>query len=131
MSPDSYDIKAKIGVVFQDVAVFEELTVYENIDYFCGLYIKDKKLRKQYINEAIELVGLKDNDKNFLKARKNGLFLTDNQVSTLNRYNIDTDKCGSMSELLYMIDQIDDDDEELNYLADQIAEANYYQNTRK
>ena len=82
-------------------------------------------------DEIEELVGLKDNDKNFLKARKNGLFLTDNQVSTLNRYNIDTDKCGSMSELLYMIDQIDDDDEELNYLADQIAEANYYQNTRK
>ena len=43
MKPDAYDIKAKIGVVFQDVAVFEELTVYDNIDYFCGLYIKDKK----------------------------------------------------------------------------------------
>ena len=37
MKPDAYDIKAKIGVVFQDVAVFEELTVQENIDYFCGL----------------------------------------------------------------------------------------------
>ena len=59
MKPDAYDIKAKLGVVFQDVAVFEELTVYENIDYFCGLYIKDKKIRKQYIDEAIELVGLK------------------------------------------------------------------------
>ena len=43
MKPDAYDIKSKIGVVFQDVAVFEELTVYDNIDYFCGLYIKDKK----------------------------------------------------------------------------------------
>ena len=38
MKPDSYDIKSKIGVVFQEVSVFEELTVYENIDYFCGLY---------------------------------------------------------------------------------------------
>lgn len=57
--PDSYDIKRKIGVVFQDVAVFEELTVYENIDYFCGLYIKDKNTRKQYINEAISLVRLR------------------------------------------------------------------------
>jgi ABC-2 type transport system ATP-binding protein len=56
MKPDSYDIKAKIGVVFQDVAVFEELTVYENINYFCGLYIKDKKTRKQYVEDAIELV---------------------------------------------------------------------------
>ena len=39
MKPDSYDIKSKIGVVFQEVAVFDELTVYENVDYFCGLYI--------------------------------------------------------------------------------------------
>ncbi len=58
MKPNAYDIKSKIGVVFQDVAVFEELTVYENIDYFCGLYIKDKALRKQYVEEAIELVGI-------------------------------------------------------------------------
>lgn len=58
MKPDSYDIKSKIGVIFQDVAVFEELTVYENIDYFCGLYIKDKNTRKQYVEDAIELVGI-------------------------------------------------------------------------
>ena len=42
MKPDSYDIKRKIGVVFQEIAVFSELTVYENIDYFCSLYITDK-----------------------------------------------------------------------------------------
>ncbi|MDE5888744.1 MAG: hypothetical protein K2H20_01865 [Bacilli bacterium] len=82
-------------------------------------------------DEIEELVGLKDTDKNMLKTRNNGLLLTDNQVSTLQRYNIDSSKCGSMSELLYMIDQADYDDEELNYLADQIAETNYYQNTRK
>lgn len=34
MKPDSYDIKREIGVVMQDVAVFDELTVYENVDYF-------------------------------------------------------------------------------------------------
>ena len=36
MQPDSYEIKRQIGVVLQNVAVFEELTVQENIDYFCG-----------------------------------------------------------------------------------------------
>lgn len=82
-------------------------------------------------DEIEELVGLKDTDKNMLKTRNNGLLLTDNQVSTLQRYNIDSSKCGSMSELLYMIDQADYDDEELNDLADRIAETNYYQNTRK
>lgn len=73
MKPDAYDVKAKLGVVFQDVAVFEELTVYENIDYFCGLYIKDKKLRKQYINEAIELVGLEEFTKFHPKQLSGGL----------------------------------------------------------
>lgn len=58
MTPDNYDIKRRIGIVMQNVAVFEELNVYENIDYFCGLYIKDKTLRKQYVEEAIEFAGL-------------------------------------------------------------------------
>lgn len=83
-------------------------------------------------DEIEELVGLKDYDKNMLKARNNGLLLTDNQVSLLERYNIDAGKCNSMSELLYMIDQVDDpDDDELTYLAEQLAETKYYRETRK
>lgn len=58
MQANCYDIKSKIGVVFQDVAVFDELTVYENINYFCGLYIKNKKKREQYVEDAIKLTGL-------------------------------------------------------------------------
>ena len=73
MKPDAYDIKSKIGVVFQDVAVFEELTVYENIDYFCGLYIKNKEIRKQYIEEAIKLVGLEEFSKFRPKQLSGGL----------------------------------------------------------
>ena len=46
MSPDNYQVKKQIGIVLQNVAVFEELTVQENIDYFCGLYISDKKKKK-------------------------------------------------------------------------------------
>lgn len=65
MTPDSYDIKRKIGVVMQNVAVIDEFTVYENIDYFCGLYITDKQKRKQYVEEAIAFVGLEE----FLKFR--------------------------------------------------------------
>lgn len=73
MKPDAYDIKRKIGVVFQEVAVFEELTVYENIDYFCGLYIKDKQTRKSYIQDAIALVGLEDFQKFLPKQLSGGL----------------------------------------------------------
>lgn len=73
MKPDSYDLKAKIGVVMQNVAVFDELTVYDNIDYFCGLYINDKETRKQYVKEAIEFVGLEDYVKFFPKKLSGGL----------------------------------------------------------
>lgn len=73
MKPNAYDLKRKIGVVFQDVAVFDELTVYDNIDYFCGLYITDKSKRKKYIEEAINLVGLKDFKKYFPKQLSGGL----------------------------------------------------------
>lgn len=73
MTPNAYDIKKRIGVIFQDVAVFDELTVYDNIDYFCGLYIKDKDVRKEYIEDAINLVGLEDFIKFYPKQLSGGL----------------------------------------------------------
>ncbi|MBP5363143.1 MAG: ABC transporter ATP-binding protein [Ruminococcus sp.] len=73
MTPVSYDIKKEIGVIMQNVIVSEELNVYENIDYFCGLYITDKKLRKQYVEEAIKFVGLEDFTKFYPKKLSGGL----------------------------------------------------------
>lgn len=73
MKPDAYDIKRDIGVIFQEVAIFEELTVYENIDYFCGLYVSDKLLRKSYVEDAINLVGLKEFTKFYPKQLSGGL----------------------------------------------------------
>ena len=73
MKPDAYDIKRNIGVIFQEVAVFEELTVYENIDYFCGLYISDKLLRKSYVEDAVNIVGLKEFTKFYPKQLSGGL----------------------------------------------------------
>jgi ABC-2 type transport system ATP-binding protein len=73
MTPAAYHIKSKIGLVMQDVAVLGQLTAYENIDYFCGLYIADKKLRKQYVEEAIEFVGIGDHRKFVPKKLSGGL----------------------------------------------------------
>lgn len=58
MRPDAYDIKRDIGIVMQNVAVFKELKVEENVDYFCGLYVKDGASRKRLVDEAIEFVEL-------------------------------------------------------------------------
>ena len=73
MRPDSYDLKRQIGVVMQNVAVFQELTVYENIDYFCGLYIKNKAERKRLVEEAIDFVGLTEYRKFYPKKLSGGL----------------------------------------------------------
>lgn len=73
MAPDAYDIKRDIGVIMQNVAVFGELTVYENIDYFCGLYIPDKVKRRGLVEEAIDFVGLGDFRKFYPKKLSGGL----------------------------------------------------------
>lgn len=73
MRPDSYDIKKGIGVIMQNIAVYDELTVYENIDYFCGLYISDKKLRTRYVQEAMDFVDISEYRKFFPKKLSGGL----------------------------------------------------------
>lgn len=73
MTPNSYNIKKEIGLVPQEVSVFENLTVYENIDYFCGLYVDDRLKRREYVNEAIEFVGLKEYIKFYPKKLSGGL----------------------------------------------------------
>lgn len=73
MRPDSYEAKRNIGIVMQNVAVLNELTVYENINYFCGLYIPDKQKRAALVEEAIRFVGLEDYKKFFPKKLSGGL----------------------------------------------------------
>lgn len=73
MRPDSYDLKRQIGIVMQNVVVFDTLTVYENVDYFCGLYVKDKKTRRNYVEEAISFVELEQFQKFYPKKLSGGL----------------------------------------------------------
>lgn len=73
MTPESYQTKRDIGIVMQNVAVYNELTVYENIDYFCGLYIKDKALKKKLVDEAIEFVSLGEFVRFYPKKLSGGL----------------------------------------------------------
>ena len=73
MTPTSYEIKRKIGVVMQNVAVFDELSVRENIEYFCSLYVPDKKRCKELTEEVIEFTGLQDYCKMRPKKLSGGL----------------------------------------------------------
>ena len=73
MTPDAYDSKRNIGIVMQNVAVFNELRVDENIDYFCGLYVQDPGTRSRLVQEAIDFVGLGEFRKFYPKKLSGGL----------------------------------------------------------
>ena len=73
MGPDAYAIKKDIGIIMQNVAVFDELTVYENIAYFCSLYKKNRDEVKSLTEEAIEFVSLGDYKKFYPKKLSGGL----------------------------------------------------------
>lgn len=73
MGPDEYKLKKDIGLIMQNVAVFDELTVYENISYFCSLYIKDKDEVKRLTEEAINFVSLEEFKKFYPKKLSGGL----------------------------------------------------------
>lgn len=68
MRPDAFAIKRKIGLVPQEVSVYYDFTVKQNIDYFCGLYIDNGAERKKLVEEAIDFVGL--NNYESYKAKK-------------------------------------------------------------
>lgn len=66
-------IRRQIGIVPQNVAVFEQMSVYENIDYFCGLYIPSKRDRKPLVEDAIAFTGLEGFEKHRPKKLSGGL----------------------------------------------------------
>ncbi len=73
MSPSKNNIKKRIGLVPQNVSVFPELTVEENITFFCGLYIQDKAELRSCVDEAIRFVDLEDFRKFFPNKLSGGL----------------------------------------------------------
>lgn len=58
-------VKSNIGIVPQDIAIYDDLNAYENVKFFASLYgLKGEKL-KQSVSEALDFVGLGDKYKNF------------------------------------------------------------------
>lgn len=58
-------LKRNLGVVPQDIAVFSNLSAYDNVKFFCSLYgIRGKELKKN-VEEALNYVGLWERRKDF------------------------------------------------------------------
>ena len=77
---DGYDIakedlkaKAKIGLVPQEIALFESLNAKENLEYWGGLYGLHGKLLKDRIDEALEIAALTEHVKKPIKNYSGGM----------------------------------------------------------
>ena len=84
-------------------------------------------------NQNINIDDLVD-QKYMHREIKNGIFLSDNQVQILLSYGIDPSKCSSVSDLLFQIDELLEDEpdaDDLDNISREIAEFNYYANTNK
>lgn len=65
--------KSYIGVVPQDIAIYEDLTTLENVKFFAGLYgLRGKELNERAM-EALLFVGLSDQAKAFPKSFSGGM----------------------------------------------------------
>lgn len=66
-------IRPVLGLVPQEIALYEELTAYENMKFFGKAYgLSGEKLRKK-IDEVLELVGLTDRKKDKIKEFSGGM----------------------------------------------------------
>ena len=62
-----------IGIVPQDIAIYEELTAYENVKFFAGLYGLRGAELKARVEEALQFVGLSDKHKSYPKNFSGGM----------------------------------------------------------
>lgn len=67
------------------------------------------------------------------------ILIQESELSILNRYGIMVDKCGSIDEVLFLIDNFlknelditDEEYDELDYVANNLMERKYYMETNK
>ena len=86
------------------------------------------------MNERIKnILNNIDFDNNMLNKINNNLYLTNNQIELLKRYNINYESANSLRDLMLKIEDILDYDynEELDNLLYNLSERNYYENTNK
>ena len=83
--------------------------------------------------QEVDIKDLYDN-KYMHKEIKNGIYLYEYQCEVLNRYGINPKECASINDIMFLIDEILEDDpdaDDLDNISREISEFNYYANTNK
>lgn len=66
-------IRKILGVVPQELALYQELSAYENLKFFGSIYKMKGKDLENRIQHALEIVGLKDRQKELVKTFSGGM----------------------------------------------------------
>ncbi|EIE5833659.1 ABC transporter ATP-binding protein [Listeria monocytogenes] len=70
---DPLFFKKQLGLVPQEIAIFEDMTAYENIKFFSLLYGPEKTTLEANISEALAIVGLENHKNEFPKNFSGGM----------------------------------------------------------
>lgn len=72
-------------------------------------------------------------ESDYIKRRSNGLYLSDNQIEVLRKYDINYEKYTNLNSLIFEIEEIlnEQELEDLEEVSSKLAELNYYNNTNK
>lgn len=65
--------KSSLGIVPQDLAIYEDLSAYDNVGFFCSLYgIRGLELKKK-VDKALQFVGLWDRSRDLPSKFSGGM----------------------------------------------------------
>ena len=67
------DCKKNIGVVTQEIALYNEFSAYDNLLFWGGMYKIPKKELKARIDETVDLLGLTDRKNDKVKTYSGGM----------------------------------------------------------
>ncbi|WP_109437305.1 ABC transporter ATP-binding protein [Aquimarina sp. AU119] len=70
---NSKECKHLIGVVPQEISLYEDLSAYENLLFWGNLYGIPSKVLKERIHTTLELIGLLDRKKDLIKTYSGGM----------------------------------------------------------
>ncbi|TMC48098.1 MAG: ABC transporter ATP-binding protein [Chloroflexi bacterium] len=70
---DPAAVRARIGLVFQDPSLDDQLTARENLEFHALIYNVPRAVRRQRINEVLEMVGLGDRASSLVRTFSGGM----------------------------------------------------------
>jgi len=67
------DAREKVGFVLEADGLYDNMTAYENLDYYCQIYGMPSVMKSKRIDEMLELVGLSDRAKDKVSSYSKGM----------------------------------------------------------